>query len=353
MTDLTTLVLLTPGFAASESDTTCLPMQQRLVKAINRYYPEIHVVILAFQYPYHHGTYSWFGNPVFCFNGRNRGGINRFLLRRKIKTVLSELHKRSPLTGILSFWYGECAFPGKQFSDQYGVPHYAWLLGQDAREGNTYPAKLQLRENEIIALSDSLADQFEKNYKLRPAHILPPGMNALEVSNSERDIDLLGAGSLIPLKQFDSWIRVVAALKSRHPGLKAVLAGEGPGQKNLEDLVKELGMQDTISFTGALPHDELLELMKRSRILLHPSSYEGFSGVSQEALSAGTWVISYSRPMNRELPHWQVVENEAVMTRQASEWLAMKDMDHTPVTVYPEQQQVRSLLALFGINDEG
>lgn len=348
MTDLKTLVLLTPGFAASETDTTCLPMVQRLVKSINEHYPDIHVVVLAFQYPYSHGTYGWFGNPVFCFNGRNRGGLNRLLLRRKVTKVLTELHRRSPLTGLLSLWYGECAVIGKQFSLLSGVKHFTWLLGQDAREGNTYPSKLKLEGNEIIALSDSLADTFEKNYAVRPAYVIPPGLNA-SVSSKDRTIDILGAGSLIPLKQFDSWIRVVAALKKMHPQLRAVLAGAGPEQKKLEELSGELGLQETIFFTGELPHHELMDLMQSVRIFLHTSSYEGFPGVCQEALAHGARVISYTKPMHTEIPGWKVVEHEAAMTRQAGEWLDISGYDHTPITIYPEAEQLRELLSLYGL----
>jgi hypothetical protein len=33
------LVILSPGFAANEADTTCLTSQQNLVKSLNKIYP--------------------------------------------------------------------------------------------------------------------------------------------------------------------------------------------------------------------------------------------------------------------------------------------------------------------------
>ena len=46
-----TLIILSPGFAANEEDTTCLPPQQVFVKALNRNFPSLQIIILAFQYP--------------------------------------------------------------------------------------------------------------------------------------------------------------------------------------------------------------------------------------------------------------------------------------------------------------
>ena len=73
-----TVVLLTPGFAASEDDTTCLPLQQSFVRRLKTIYPELNIEILAFQYPYFIGTYKWHGINVMTFNGKNKGGIPRW-----------------------------------------------------------------------------------------------------------------------------------------------------------------------------------------------------------------------------------------------------------------------------------
>src|SRR3978361_1604764 len=119
-------VILTPGFAASENDSTCLPMQQHLVRTINKQYPQLQVIILSFQYPYHENSYQWFGNTIITFNGRNRGGLQRFLLRKKVAKALKNVHAENKIIGLLSFWYGECAVVGKRFGDKYGIKHKCW-----------------------------------------------------------------------------------------------------------------------------------------------------------------------------------------------------------------------------------
>ena len=295
-----TLVILTPGFPASESDCTCLPLQQELVRAINKTHPCWKVVVLSFQYPYRKGWYEWYGNAVMSFDGRNRGGLRRLWLRKQVASVLRQLNGARPLGGLLSFWYGECAIAAKSFGDRHGIRHYCWLLGQDARKDNPYPARLRFHPSELVALSDFLQAELERNHGLRPFAVIAPGVDTgrLHAAARQRDIDLLAVGSLIPLKQFAAFLEVVAEIKKTIPGIKAVLAGEGLQKENLLALARQLNLQEQVILTGALPFQSVLNLMQRAKILLHPSAYEGFSGVCLEAVKAGAHVISFCRPMS-------------------------------------------------------
>ena len=148
-----TLVVLIPGFPESEADSTCLPVQQTFILSLKKQYPQLEIIILSFQYPYHTKNYTWFDIPVIPFSGRNKGGIKKLLVRKKIKTVLKEIHSTKKITGILSFWCTECAFVGKSFAEKYSIKHFSWICGQDARKINHYIKKLKPVPAELIALS--------------------------------------------------------------------------------------------------------------------------------------------------------------------------------------------------------
>src|SRR5688572_599402 len=124
------LVIFIQGFAKDEEDSVCLPAQQSFIQTINKNYPQVEHIIFAFQYPYFKKEYNWYSNKVISFGGRNRGGLPRLLLWRKVKKRFSELMKERPVKGILSFWMGECAFVGDKLARQYRLPHYTWLMGQ-------------------------------------------------------------------------------------------------------------------------------------------------------------------------------------------------------------------------------
>ncbi|MFL5809274.1 MAG: hypothetical protein ACJ749_07105, partial [Flavisolibacter sp.] len=155
-----TLIILTPGFAASTTDSTCLPMHQDFVRILKELYPRLKIIILSFQYPYKSGAYELFGATVISFNGRNHGGIRKLILRRKISNMLLNIHRKGKIIGLLSFWYGECALEAKIYANKHVISHHCWILGQDARKANRYPVKITPSPEELVALSDFIQDEF-------------------------------------------------------------------------------------------------------------------------------------------------------------------------------------------------
>jgi glycosyltransferase involved in cell wall biosynthesis len=319
-----TFIVLIPGFPADEADSNCLPFQQSFTRKLALLYPELTIRVIAFQYPFKKSTYQWNNCSVTSFNGRNKGGIRKLLLRRKILQYLSRLHREETIIGLLSCWLGEAAAVGKTFARQKGLPHYCWLMGQDARAGNPYVRKFAFNGNELICLSDALQQELKKNYGLTAAATVYPGIDpdVFSPRTLTRDIDILAAGSLIALKQFNLLIETVKELVPLHPALKVVLCGRGPEEQRLKKAIAEAGLQKIILLTGEIPHTELLLLMQRSRIFLHPSSYEGFSGVCMEALYAGCRVISFTRAVNQEVENWSVVNDLPAMKEQTKILLA-------------------------------
>src|SRR4051794_17904234 len=161
-----TLVVLSPGFAADEEDSTCLPERQVFLRALKNNNPGLHIVIFAFQYPFSKKEYSWNGMEVKSFAGKNRGKLYRIYCWSQVWKALQQTRKTNHVIGILSFWLGECALIGKQFAKRYHLKHFYWLLGQDARAGNRYYHLVKPTADSLIALSDFLAGEFYKNYRL-------------------------------------------------------------------------------------------------------------------------------------------------------------------------------------------
>jgi len=344
-----TFVILTPGFPESEADTTCLPMQQSFVKTLKQIYPGTKIVVLSFQYPYHKNVYYWFDIKVIPFNGRNRGGLIRMRLRKEINVTLNEIFKAGGISGLLSFWSNECAWIGKKFADKHGIKHYCWVLGQDAKKENKYPKQLNFRPNELIALSDFIQDEFENGHGVRPQFVVPPGIDANLFDNSihEKNIDILGVGSLIPLKQYEIFVEVVAALKKDMPGIKAVLVGKGPEKERLESLISKFDIRHNISLTGELAYPEVLKLMQRSKVFLHPSSYEGFGCVCLEALEARCHVISFARPMRRDIEQWSIVKTKEAMTGKSLSLLRDPKTNYRSIEIFGMADTVTSMMRLF------
>ncbi|HEY2728235.1 MAG TPA: hypothetical protein VGI61_13750, partial [Parafilimonas sp.] len=173
-----TLVILSPGFAKDEQDTTCLPPQQIFVRALNKNFHSLKIFILAFEYPYTSENYKWFGNDVISFNGFGKRKVLRLLLWLRVYKALRKIKKQNNLIGLLSFWCSECAIVGKNFSKRNALKHFIWILGQDAKKSNHYVRWIKPNSEELIALSDFITETFFENHKVKPAHTIPIGVEA-------------------------------------------------------------------------------------------------------------------------------------------------------------------------------
>lgn len=343
------LVILTPGFPANEADTACLTSQQNLVRSINKARPDLQLIILSFQYPFEAQHYNWHGNTVISFNGQNKGKLHRLLVWKKVWQQLKRTHKENKIIGLLSFWCGECALVGKHFGSRFHLPHYCWILGQDARTSNHYVAYARLSGEQLVALSDFLRDEFCRNHGIMPAHVIPNGVesDAFRADHPVRSIDLLGVGSLIPLKQYDIFVGLVSRLREKFPNIKTVICGKGPEEEKLRSMIHHLGLEENITLTGELPHADILRLMQQSSILVHPSSYEGFSTVCLEALYAGAEVISFCKPMKADIRNWWTVATPEAMQEAIASILLESDVDDLPVMPYSIDATALAFLELF------
>jgi glycosyltransferase involved in cell wall biosynthesis len=344
-----TLVILTPGFPKDEGDTAWLPDRQIFARVLNETYPNLNIVIITFQYPSVPAEYNWNGIKVIALGGKNRSGFYRRLTWLRAWRELKKIRAVDDVIGLLSFWMDECAFIADKFAKKFSFKHYCWLLGQDARPGNRYVYHMMPSGDNLVALSDFIVDEFKRNYGVAPKHLAPGAIDPslFKPFTGERDIDVVGAGSLIGLKQYSVFIDVIHTLKAEMPQIKAVICGTGPEMTSLQVKINRLGLDGNITLTGELPHTEVLGLMQRAKVFLHPSKYEGFGIVCLEALYAGAKVISFVRPMINEIPNWHIAGDVADMTRMAKDVLFDNELLYYPVLPYHIMDTVKLIMGLY------
>jgi glycosyltransferase involved in cell wall biosynthesis len=201
----------------------------------------------------------------------------------------------------------------------------------------------------LIAISDSVAKTFKEHYGIKICHIVPIGIDERLFTNkqTERDIDIMAAGSFIPLKQYDVFIKVVKQVKENVGKVNVLLCGEGPEKAKLHELLERYQLQDDVTLTGELPHAEILANMQRAKTFLHTSSYEGFSTVCAEATAAGAYVISFCKPMQHDIQHWFIVDTVEEMAKQTISLLQNRQLEHSGVTAYRIDDTVTNIMRLF------
>ncbi len=345
-----TLIILTPGFAAHEADDA-MPAQEAFIYALNAVYPALKVVILSFHYPYGEPReYNWHGNRVVAFGTKMNDKLQTSILWWRVWNMLKTLKKEHSLIGMLSFFCSESAFIGQRFAKRHGLKHLIWIFGQDAKKENRQVRRIRPKAEELVAISDFLVDTFQKNHEVQPAQMIPLGIDTtlFDTTPSKRELDLLGVGSLIPLKQYDVFVRVVKKIAEAIPSVQATICGEGPEMLRLMAMLKQDCRPGQITLAGKLAHSDTLKTMQRSKLLLHTSSYEGLGVVCLEALYAGAHVISFCKPFKEAIPHWHVAKDETEMVEKALQLLHDQTLDHTPVLPFEVQSIAKQLMQIFG-----
>ena len=107
-------------------------------------------------------------------------------------------------------------------------------------------------------------------------------------------------GRLKKYKSVEQFLDALARLRPSHPGLRAVIVGEGDHRPALEKHAASLGLGDTVRFTGFVEEAEKVELLQQVWFVVNTSSKEGWGLTVIEANACGTMVLAADVPGLRD-----------------------------------------------------
>jgi len=85
------------------------------------------------------------------------------------------------------------------------------------------------------------------------------------------------------------------------PDVQLLVGGKGDYLDSMKSLVRQLGLERTVTFLGFVPEDQLNEVYNRAQCVVVPSIFEGFGITVIEALAAGTRVVGTDTDGIREI----------------------------------------------------
>ncbi|MEW5755870.1 MAG: glycosyltransferase [Pseudomonadota bacterium] len=155
----------------------------------------------------------------------------------------------------------------------------------------------------VVAVSKGLAQQLEQKLGLDPKRIqviYNPVSREELLRKAKADVDhpwfkdmdepvVLSAGRLTRQKDFATLIRAFALVR-RKLSARLVILGEGELRGDLEALVRELGLQQSISLPGF--KNNPYPYMARASVYVLSSVWEGMPNAAIEAMVLGTPVIA-------------------------------------------------------------
>lgn len=281
------------------------------------------------------GIKWWEGEDVLHYEGMTLHGVckarNLYVNGRRsisealvfsVKLFPALMKERFDLIDVSVFPYFSC-FTVKAISVLKKIPavftwHEVWgdywyeYLGK--RKGffglavETAVAKISKNN---IAVSEWTKDRLEAlRGTERKIVVLPNGVDLKLISkikpagqdhtgrNGGKIYDIIFAGRLIKEKNVNVLIKAVFLLKKDSPDICCCIVGDGPEREALEKLTLELGVQENIKFEGFQEYRALIGKIKASKVLVLPSSREGFGMVVIEAFACGVPVITVKEKYN-------------------------------------------------------
>jgi len=235
------------------------------------------------------------GDVVLCHNSFLPNMLPcRTLVRRRPSGVkiFHWLHMLAP-----SIWLGfEGAFTGKYQIPRPNVMHLSfsqhlqgWLLPKDATiiVDNPYFAKRAARI-------------FKGNIHVLSRFGIAENRPYVE---NEKEYDLVWMGRFHPQKGLLDAVDVLYRLRKDCPDAKLLIIGGGSTcyEKQLRDKISALGLDHAVVCTGFLGGEEKETWLRKARLFIMPSYYEGLPLTIMEVYSLGLPVLLYDLPIYKSI----------------------------------------------------
>lgn len=239
---------------------------------------------------------------------------------RRVAEVIAEVHQRQPLDLIHHVSWGSLNQPPK--ARQIGLPFVWGPLGG----GQTWPSAFmayahgrKFRErtwqwmvrlskwnpgirsavkhsNLICATNYETAERVRAMGARRVEMFLDCGSQDRVLDEKPHPLGKAGemtvvwAGRLEARKALPLALEAMALVKC--PGVKLIIAGEGPLRKRWEALAASLNLCDRVRFAGRIPFAQMEQTLRQADLFLFTSLRDSVGSVVMEAMSAGLPVLT-------------------------------------------------------------
>jgi len=132
-------------------------------------------------------------------------------------------------------------------------------------------------------------------------HIIPNGIDLRRISGikpSPYECDVIFAGRLIKEKNVDVLLNAIEHVRNTLPEIKCSIIGDGPEKERLLGLAAERKLLDNVGFSGFMGYEEVIARIKSSKVLVLPSTREGFGMVVIEAFACEVPVVTVKSARN-------------------------------------------------------
>jgi glycosyltransferase involved in cell wall biosynthesis len=187
-----------------------------------------------------------------------------------------------------------------------GIPYWVVVHGIDVWDlKDPIKQKALQAAAKILSVSTYTRDRLLKEQDLNPQLIslLPVTFDPSRFEIASKPKHLLERYGLTPeqpiiltvarlstsegYKGYDQVIRALPQIRQQIPNVHYLIVGKGDDRPRIEELIKNLNLQESVTLTGFIPDEELVLHYNLCDVFAMPSKGEGFGIVYLEALACG------------------------------------------------------------------
>ncbi len=244
-------------------------------------------------------NYNWFSRGSYLKKLRNwlSAGLSAYRQyeRQYGKPDIIHAHGRFLNAGALALKIHN----HKQIPFIYTEHSTSYQLGIAPRDAKPILHEIADKASAFITVSKSLLNDFELflGRQIPHALVMPNTMDPIfeeplkKVLNPDH-FSFINISSFHRKKGLDILLRSFKAAFSSNPYYKLTICGDGPLKDELLALRDELGLKESVQFTGNITKQEVKNRLDASNALVVSSLHETFGVVVIEALSRGCPVVS-------------------------------------------------------------
>jgi|TARA_R110002110_G_scaffold102072_3_gene259015 glycosyltransferase involved in cell wall biosynthesis len=254
-----------------------------------------------------HRTSAAVGQPAVSHrNGYDviRRGSRYTVFPRAIAAEM--LHRMGPFDALVEIWNGVpwfspiwCRKPRITFLHHVHGPMWDQMLpGPLAACGRALETRLAppfYRRSPTVTPSEATREELLEIGFL-PEHVtaVPNGTDARFSPGGRKSEhpSLVAVCRLAPVKRLGLLIDAAVIARAATPGLTLTIVGNGPSRPELESKVNGLGAGDWIKFTGRVDQADLVDLYRRSWLVVSASLAEGWGLSLTEGAGCGTAAVA-------------------------------------------------------------
>ncbi|MGC9065458.1 MAG: glycosyltransferase family 4 protein [Candidatus Ratteibacteria bacterium] len=142
----------------------------------------------------------------------------------------------------------------------------------------------------IVVQTEKIREKYPLFFQKKISVIPNPVMKPENRAGQRQGNLIVGVGRLSEEKNFQLLIRAFANIRKKYPQWHLEIYGEGPLRKQLENLVIQLDLKESVKLPGVLK--DIDQLLQKADIFVLCSKFEGFPNVLCEAMASGCAVIA-------------------------------------------------------------